>query len=87
MPLERIFCSELPRTRETAKIVNHGRGLPIRAHPGINDIRSGCDGRPVRDYFAAIAPDRLNARVGDGESLLQHKARVMEFLDWLGTQD
>jgi len=87
VPLQHIFCSELPRTRETARIVNRGRGLPIQVHPGINDIRSGCDGRPVREYFAAIAHDRLNARVGDGETLLEHKARVMGFLDWLAQQD
>ena len=85
-PLERIFCSELPRTRETAEIVNRFHGVPIQPHPVINDIRSGCDGRPVAEYFRAIAADRLNTRVGDGETLLEHKRRILGFLDWLRTQ-
>ena len=85
-PLERIFCSELSRTRETAEIVNLFHGVPIQAHPVINDIRSGCDGRPVAEYFRAIADDRLNIRVGDGETLLEHKRRILGFLDWLRVQ-
>jgi len=83
LPLERIFCSELPRTRETAEIVNRRHGVPIEVHPGINDIRSGCDGRPVAEYFRAIAADRLHTRVGEGETLLEHKARILGFIDWL----
>jgi len=85
-PLERIFCSELLRTRETAQIVNQFHGVTIQVHPGINDIRSGCDGRPVEEYFRAIAADRLNTRVGDGESLLEHKGRILGFLQWLREQ-
>ena len=82
-PLELIFCSELPRTRETAEIVNRHHGVPIQPHPGINDIRSGCDGRPVAEYFRAIAHDRLGARRGDGENLLEHERRILGFVDWL----
>lgn len=85
-PLSRIFCSELPRTRETAEIVNRFHGVPIQSHPEINDIRSGCDGRPVAEYFQAIAADPLNSRTGDGETLLEHKRRVLGFLDWLRAQ-
>lgn len=85
-PLERIFCSELPRTRETAEIVNGFHCVPIQSHPGINDIRSGCDGRPVEEYFRAIAADRLNGRLDDGETLLEHKRRILGFLDWLRVQ-
>jgi probable phosphoglycerate mutase len=55
-------------------------------HAGIDDIRSGYDGRPVEAYFAAIGHDRLNARVGDGESLSDHKGRVLGFLRWLEQQ-
>jgi len=82
-PLERIFCSRLPRTRQTAEIVNRHHRLPIEAHPAIDDIRSGCDGKPAEEYFRAIAHDRLNTRVGDGETLLEHKRRVLGFVEWL----
>jgi broad specificity phosphatase PhoE len=85
-PLERIYCSELPRTRETARIVNRYHRVPIQPHPALNDIRSGCDGLPVETYFRAIAHDRLNARCGAGETLLEHKRRVLGFVDWLERQ-
>lgn len=84
--LERIVVSELPRTRETAEIINVHHGAPISVHPAINDIRSGFDGRPVADYFAAIAGDRLNATPPGGESLRAHKQRVLGYLQWLRQQ-
>ncbi len=84
--LDRIIASPLPRTRQTAKIVNQHHKLTIETHPDIADIRSGFEGRPVDDYFAAIADDPLNARVNGGESLLEHKRRVVGFIDWLVQQ-
>lgn len=84
--LDRIIVSPLPRTRQTAEIVNRYHGAPIEVHPAIADIRSGFDGQPVRAYFAAIAHDPLAARINGGESLLDHKRRVLGFIDWLATQ-
>jgi broad specificity phosphatase PhoE len=84
--LERIFVSELPRTRQTAEIINRHHGVPIAAHPGLNDIRSGFNNRPVAEYFAATGHDRLHLRVNGGESLLDYQARVLAFLDWLRPQ-
>lgn len=81
-----IFVSALPRTRQTAEIINQDRICDILTHPGINDIRSGFDSLPVRDYQQAIAYDRLHASVNGGESLLQHKQRVIGFLQWLKSQ-
>jgi len=84
--LDRIIASPLPRTRQTADVVNRYHGLPVEMHPGIADIRSGFDGLPVQAYFSAIAHDPLNARVNGGESLLEHKRRVLAFIDWLVQQ-
>jgi len=81
--LDRILCSPLPRTRQTAEIVNRYHGLEIETEPAIIDIRSGFDGLPVDDYFAAVAHDPLNARANGGESQLDHKQRVVGFIDWL----
>jgi alpha-ribazole phosphatase len=86
LPLDRIIVSPLPRTRQTAEIVNRYHGVPIEVHPAIADIRSGFDGKSVDEYFAATAHDPLNARVNGGESLLDHKRRVLFFLDWLQEQ-
>jgi probable phosphoglycerate mutase len=84
--LDRIIVSPLPRTRQTADIINRYHGAPIEEHSAISDIRSGFDGKTVNEYFAAIAHDPLNARVNGGESLLDHKRRVLGFIDWLRQQ-
>ncbi len=79
-PLRGILVSELPRTRQTADIINHHHQVPITSHPALNDIKSGFDGRPVAEYVAAIRHDPLHARVNGGESLLDHKQRISHFL-------
>jgi probable phosphoglycerate mutase len=84
--LDRIIVSPLPRTRQTAEIINQYHHASIEVHPDIADIRSGYDGRSVAEYFAAIAHDPLNARVNGGESLLDHKQRVLGFIHWLQQQ-
>jgi broad specificity phosphatase PhoE len=80
-PVSYILVSELPRTRQTADIVNRYHHVPIHTIPALNDICSGFDGQPVTDYFAAIAHDPLHARAHGGESLLDHKHRIVGFLE------
>ncbi|MBI1422556.1 MAG: hypothetical protein GC149_03745 [Gammaproteobacteria bacterium] len=86
VPLDMIVTSQLPRTRHTGEIINRYHALPLQTHPALNDIRSGFNGRPVTDYFAATAADPLNIAVNGGESLLMHKQRVLPYLDWLRQQ-
>jgi probable phosphoglycerate mutase len=85
--LDMLVCSQLPRTRQTAEIINTYHDLEIQSHPALNDIRSGFDGRPVSEYFSAIAPDPLRLAVNGGESLLMHKQRVLTYFDWLKSQN
>lgn len=85
-PLDMIVTSELPRTRQTGEIINESHKLKLQQHPALNDIRSGFDGEPVSEYFAAIAADPLHIAVRGGESLLRHKQRVLTYLDWLSCQ-
>jgi len=82
-----IHCSPLPRTVQTAQIINDELALPLRIEPGLADIRSGFDGRPVADYMAAIAHDPLHARVNGGESITDHFRRVTACLGQLAAQD
>jgi len=84
--LELIVVSELPRTQQTAAIINHFHHARIIVNPLINDIRSRFDGKPVEDYFAATATDPLRVGINGGESLLAHKQRVLPYLDWLREQ-
>jgi broad specificity phosphatase PhoE len=86
VPLQQIIVSELPRTRQTADIINRYHQAPIRVHAGINDIRSGFDGDPVSDYFQAIAADPVNAKANGGESRHEHRQRIEGFLHWLESQ-
>lgn len=85
-PLQMIVTSELPRTQQTGEILNRYHRLTLYSHSALNDIRSGFDGRPVSEYFAAIAADPLHLSVNGGESLLVHKQRVLGYLDWLRQQ-
>ena len=84
--IDRIIVSPLPRTRQTADIINQYHSAPIDMHPDIIDIRSGFEDKPVDEYFAAIAHNPLNASVNGGESQLDHKQRVLRFIDWLKRQ-
>lgn len=85
-PLDMIVTSALPRTRQTGEIINRYHALDILIHPALNDIRTGFNGRPVTEYFAATALDPLQIAVNGGESLLMHKQRVLTYLDWLQQQ-
>ena len=84
--LDRILVSELPRTRQTADIINQYHQVPIEAVPALNDIRTGYEGRPVAEYFATIGTDRFNVRPEGGESVRDYQARVLPVLDWLCQQ-
>ncbi|MEJ2141648.1 MAG: histidine phosphatase family protein [Gammaproteobacteria bacterium] len=83
IPLQQILVSPLPRTRQTAEIVNQYHQVPIIKKDEIIDIHSGFESKPVSDYFAAIAPDRLHLKFNGGESLLEHKQRIVKFIDTL----
>lgn len=83
---DRIIVSPLPRTYQTAKIVNQYHQAPIEVNPDIADIKTGFDGKSISEYFAAIAHDPLKTRVNGGESQLDHKRRVLSFIRWLQQQ-
>ena len=86
IPLDRILVSPLPRTQQTADIVNQYHHIKIETFPEIADIRSGFEGKAVEDYFAAIEHDPVYARVNGGESLHDHRLRITAFIDWLKMQ-
>jgi probable phosphoglycerate mutase len=84
--VDAIYASPLPRARETAALIGEHLGLAVTLDDRLADIRSGCEGRPVAEYQAAIAHDPLNAQPNGGESLLDYRARVARFLAWLKQQ-
>ncbi len=82
-PLTHIYTSTLPRTIETAKIINKYHNLKLTSDARLNDNKTGFNGKPW--FFAAAAyvltKDRYSKRFRDGESLLDSKQRVTDFLE------
>jgi alpha-ribazole phosphatase len=86
--IRRIVVSPLPRTRETAEIVNRHHRAPIVVHPDIHDFRTGLDGRPVSELYERLGTNRLHGRATEGgETLYEHKQRVLRFIEWLRAQE
>ncbi|MCI0507825.1 MAG: histidine phosphatase family protein [Gammaproteobacteria bacterium] len=83
VPFEVIFVSQLPRTRQTARFINDYHKVRIIECEELNDIRSGFDGKPVEEYFAATGRDRFNIVPPGGESLRQFQRRINAFIDVL----
>ncbi len=81
-PLTHIYISELPRTRQTAEIINQHHQLQLGEDSRLNDNRTGFNGKPW--LFMAVAhlfaKNRYSKRYNGGESLLDSKKRVTEFL-------
>jgi probable phosphoglycerate mutase len=80
IPLSRIYVSELKRTRQTAEAVNRYHDAPIITSAYLNDIKSGFNGKPVNEYFAATGHDRYNITPSGGESVKDFQTRVLKFL-------
>jgi alpha-ribazole phosphatase len=83
--LDVIITSRLPRTIQTANIINGARNIPLVSDQRLNDINMGYEGKPVSNYRTALAnqPDIWTAKFNDGESLQDVRLRVNGFLDWL----
>ncbi len=81
--LDYIYVSELPRTLETAEIINKHHRLKIQKDKRINDNRTGYNGLPwlVRWFTFRLAKDPYSKRFRDGESLEDSRVRIFEFLD------
>lgn len=80
VPIDLVCVSEFARARETAAIVNRLQGAPLRVDARLNDHRNGFEGRPVREYLAAVGNDPLAFRPLDGETYGELIARVNAFL-------
>lgn len=82
-PIDVIFVSQLPRTRQTARIINVYHKVRIVEREEINDIKTGFDGEPVEDYFDHVGSNRMNKVPRNGESLSRFRDRVNQFIDSL----
>lgn len=88
VPIDRIFVSELRRTKQTADIVNAFHNAPVQIAPLLNDHNSGFEGKPFMLLSDALdaAENKWTASFNGGESIEDVKRRVADFLESLSTQ-
>ena len=82
--IEVIYCSEFPRARQTAEIINQRFGVLIVVDRLINETGAfAFEGRRTTAWHEAQVPDRLTAAVPGCEPFAQMKQRLAAFLEKL----
>lgn len=78
-----IYVSMMPRTMQTAEIINKYHKVKIIKDKRINDNRTGYNGMPhiVRFITFYFAKDKYRKRFRNGESLEDSKNRVFDFIE------
>lgn len=80
-PVSIIYCSEFPRARQTAEIINRHFSVSLVIEPLINETGAfAFEGKPTRLWHQAQVPDRLSAEVSGCEPFAQMKQRLATFL-------
>ena len=85
---EVVYISELPRTRQTADIINKTHLKEMIVDSRINDNKTGFESQPVADFLNSVenAQDPWNAKFNEGESMNEAAARARKFIDELKTK-
>lgn len=78
-----VITSELHRVIETAKILNKHHNVPMTVDSRLNDVKSGFEGKPFRDFINArhAATNQWTVRLSGGESFEDEKDRTKAFLN------
>lgn len=79
---ERVLVSTLPRTHQTAEIINKYHDVPIAEEAALSDYDSGFEGRTADEYLVALAaaPDKWMFKGAGKESIQDVRNRVKKFL-------
>jgi len=84
--IEIIYCSEFPRTQQTAHIINQQFNAPLIIDARINETGAfAFEGKPVHLWHGANVPHRTSATIPGCEPLQEMKQRLADFLDFLRT--
>ncbi len=88
VPIDHVYVSQLKRTVQTAEIINTFHHLQLDVDSRLNDIYSGYEGKPFKEYRAALdaASDQWTVRFNGGESIEDLKQRVASFIEDLRTK-
>lgn len=82
-PLDAIFVSELPRTKQTAKYINQYHNVPTIVDKRLNDINTGLEGKSISEYHAErdAAEDAFEYKRLGAESSKDVYDRTKHFID------
>lgn len=92
-PLDRILCSPLDRTRQTAEAVAAPHGIAAEAEDALLEIDMGdWTGRALDSFsdepaWNAWNTERGTARIPGGETMAEAQARIVALLDRLAASD
>lgn len=79
--IEVIYCSEFPRARQTAGILNEALAAPLIVDARINETGAfAFEGQPAHLWHDAQVPDRITAIVDGCEPFADMKRRLTDFL-------
>jgi broad specificity phosphatase PhoE len=82
--IDHIYCSDLERTKETARYLADLTGIQPAYHEGIRErslgVFEGGPGQAYYDAFEKSDSDRYNFKPENGESMLELQARTDAFL-------
>ncbi len=81
-PFEVIYTSELPRTQQTAEVINKHLNKPVIVEPLINENKMGFEGMSLDDWFGALkaSDDGWHKRYNGGESMADALERTKLFV-------
>jgi broad specificity phosphatase PhoE len=79
--LDLVITSEFPRAKETATIIAKNHTVDFKTDPRLNDRKTGqFEDKPATDFLNSLKNDRFNLKFENGESFLEEKQRVHDFL-------
>ena len=84
VPIDRVVCSGLPRTQQTAALATEGRDLTLIDEPGLKELRGGRFSDIPRERVEAEiiygfdTADQPGARFARGELIIDFERRVVE---------
>ena len=80
--IDLIITSEMHRTKQTANIINEYHNSNVETSSKINERKFGIyEKAPISEFRNFTKKDKLRAKPKNGESFLELKERVLDFLN------
>ncbi len=83
IPLDIIFTSPFPRSKQTANIINMHHRVSIKIDSRLSERKTGLDKMPVKKWKNISRKNKFSIKLKGGESFQEEKARLKSFLNEL----